>query len=796
MINEKNIRALELDKVLAILAKECPSDQCAKMAMELQPATTPERVKMLMRQTEDAHMLIGRFSVPGFGSMKDITGAVLRSKSGAALSLRELLDIAAVLQSIRTQSEWYNNIEGVSTCLDGKYSLLYPNKYLETAILSSILSDEEVSDNASPALSDIRRKIRRQSAKVREVLDNMIRSTAYQKYLQEPIVTIRSDRFVVPVKAEHRGDVPGLVHDTSSSGATVFIEPMSVVELNNGIRLLKAEEEQEIERILYSLSNEVSSFSDSILTGYNTLLELALIFAKARLGYSMRAVVPEIADDGVIDLKKARHPLIDSRSVVPIDITLGLDFDTLVITGPNTGGKTVTLKTLGLLTLMTMCGLMIPAGQFSKISVFDSILADIGDEQSIEQSLSTFSAHMTNIIKTIEVADDKSLVLLDELGAGTDPVEGAALAMAILEHLREKGCRIAATTHYAELKVYALQTAGVQNACSEFDVATLRPTYRLLIGVPGRSNAFAISERLGLDKDIVERAGLLISGENRRFEDVVQKLETSRQQMESQNEEAQRVLNEARRREQQLNEEMQKLRERSQRELERARQQAKQLLERTRMQSNAILNELEETRRQKDSADFGRLTREAKQKLRSGMDILEGIADPVEDRKPTAYVLPRPLKIGDTVLIVDLDKKATVTSLPDNQNMVGVIAGIIKTKVSLDNLRLITEKKDPDKYSKYARRQSLQMDKSLQTAQTKLDLRGKNTEEALNELDLFLDDAVLQGLETLTIVHGKGTGTLRTAVGQFLKKHKAVKSYRLGVYGEGETGVTIVELKK
>ncbi|MBR6408461.1 MAG: endonuclease MutS2 [Clostridia bacterium] len=796
MINEKNIRALELDKVLAILAKECPSDQCAKMAMELQPATTPERVKMLMRQTEDAHMLIGRFSVPGFGSMKDITGAVLRSKSGAALSLRELLDIAAVLQSIRTQSEWYNNIEGVSTCLDGKYSLLYPNKYLETAILSSILSDEEVSDNASPALSDIRRKIRRQSAKVREVLDNMIRSTAYQKYLQEPIVTIRSDRFVVPVKAEHRGDVPGLVHDTSSSGATVFIEPMSVVELNNGIRLLKAEEEQEIERILYSLSNEVSSFSDSILTGYNTLLELALIFAKARLGYSMRAVVPEIADDGVIDLKKARHPLIDSRSVVPIDITLGLDFDTLVITGPNTGGKTVTLKTLGLLTLMTMCGLMIPAGQFSKISVFDSILADIGDEQSIEQSLSTFSAHMTNIIKTIEVADDKSLVLLDELGAGTDPVEGAALAMAILEHLREKGCRIAATTHYAELKVYALQTAGVQNACCEFDVATLRPTYRLLIGVPGRSNAFAISERLGLDKDIVERAGLLISGENRRFEDVVQKLETSRQQMESQNEEAQRVLNEARRREQQLNEEMQKLRERSQRELERARQQAKQLLERTRMQSNAILNELEETRRQKDSADFGRLTREAKQKLRSGMDILEGIADPVEDRKPTAYVLPRPLKIGDTVLIVDLDKKATVTSLPDNQNMVGVIAGIIKTKVSLDNLRLITEKKDPDKYSKYARRQSLQMDKSLQTAQTKLDLRGKNTEEALNELDLFLDDAVLQGLETLTIVHGKGTGTLRTAVGQFLKKHKAVKSYRLGVYGEGETGVTIVELKK
>ena len=336
----------------------------------------------------------------------------------------------------------------------------------------------------------------------------------------------------------------------------------------------------------------------------------------------------------------------------------------------------------------------------------------------------------------------------------------------------------------------------MQNACCEFDVATLRPTYRLLIGVPGRSNAFAISERLGLDKDIVERAGLLISGENRRFEDVVQKLETSRQQMESQNEEAQRVLNEARRREQQLNEEMQKLRERSQRELERARQQAKQLLERTRMQSNAILNELEETRRQKDSADFGRLTREAKQKLRSGMDILEGIADPVEDRKPTAYVLPRPLKIGDTVLIVDLDKKATVTSLPDNQNMVGVIAGIIKTKVSLDNLRLITEKKDPDKYSKYARRQSLQMDKSLQTAQTKLDLRGKNTEEALNELDLFLDDAVLQGLETLTIVHGKGTGTLRTAVGQFLKKHKAVKSYRLGVYGEGETGVTIVELKK
>ena len=498
-----------------------------------------------------------------------MANSLRRAQAGASLSMGELLKVAEVLRVMRGLTQWRKRSEGLETSIDWRFEALTPNKYLEEKIASSILSEEEMADGASQALGDIRRKINAASLRVREKLDHMIHSPAYQKYLQEPIVTLRGGRFVVPVKAECRGEVPGLVHDTSGSGATVFVEPMAVVEANNDIKVLKSKEEAEIERILYELSQEAGGFADSIIEGYNAAIELDILFAKAKLAYRMKATLPEVNDQGKIYLKKARHPLIDPKAVVATDIELGLQFDTLVITGPNTGGKTVSLKTIGLLTLMAMCGLLLPASDGSMVSVFSQVLADIGDEQSIEQSLSTFSAHMTNMIHILSSVEREgiSLVLIDELGAGTDPVEGAALAMAILETLRASQVRIAATTHYAELKAYALQTAGVENGCCEFDVATLRPTYRLLIGVPGRSNAFAISERLGMDQHIVARARELVSAENSRFEDVVRNLEESRQSLEQERKEAQELSAQAQQYRQEAEQRAEKLRRDSEAEL-------------------------------------------------------------------------------------------------------------------------------------------------------------------------------------------------------------------------------------
>ena len=804
----RHYKSLELDKILKLIAQHCPCEECAELALEIEPEHSLIMAQKLMQETTDAHMLIGRFGTPSFAGMHSIKGQLARAQAGGALNMRELLEIAGVLRCIRSLNSWRSNCEGVNTCLDERFSFLIPNKYLENTITTSIISEDEMSDSASGDLADIRRKMRAASSRVREQLDKMVRSPSYQKYLQEAIVTIRSDRFVVPVKAEHRNEVPGLVHDTSASGATVFIEPMGVVEANNQIKILKSKEAAEIERILFALSAEVASFADTIKRGYDIMLELGLIFAKARLAYDMKATTPIISGDGVIDLKKARHPLIDPKKVVATDIMLGDKFDTLVITGPNTGGKTVALKTLGLLTLMAMCGLMLPVSDNSKVSVFQEVLADIGDEQSIEQSLSTFSAHMTNIIKIIDIADKNSLVLLDELGAGTDPVEGAALAMAILEHLRAKGTKIAATTHYAELKAYALQTQGVENGSCEFDVATLRPTYRLLIGVPGRSNAFAISERLGLSHEVVDRAKELLSGESLRFEDVVQKLEESRQQMESRTEQAERLRKEAQIKSQQAQQAAERIKNECDREIERAKNQARIIIERTRAQANALLNELEEIKKQKNSEQFGQLASAAKSQLRSRMGKMEDIADPVGQKEDNSgYKLPRPLKKGDEVLIFDIDKKATVLSDPDKSGQVEVLAGIIKTRVPISNLRLINNKQDYSAFTtdntkktrtapiRKTAENSLRMEKRLGRAEHSIDLRGKNSDEALHELDAFLDAAVLQGLQNITIIHGKGTGVLRNAVTQYLRKHPSIKNFRLGQYGEGETGVTICELK-
>lgn len=794
--SQRHIRAVELDKILRLLAEQTSCDDAAELALQITPSPSITKVKELLQETDDAYVLMAKFGSPSFGGLKNVTNALRRAESGGALNLPEFLRIAVTLRTLRGIVEWRGKSEGIKTSIDWRFDSLMPNKYLEDRINGVVLSEEEIADTASPELAAIRRKIRSASTRVREQLDKMIHSAAYQKYLQDPIVTMRSGRFVVPVKAECRSEIPGLVHDTSSSGATVFVEPMGVVEANNEIRVLLSQEQAEIERIIVELSAEIGNFANGIISGYQAAVELNLIFAKGNLAYKMKASMPLVNDSGKILLKKARHPLINKDVVVPTDITLGYAFDSLIITGPNTGGKTVSLKTIGLFTLMAMCGLMLPVAENSEIAVFDKVLVDIGDEQSIEQSLSTFSAHMTNIIQIIEQADEQSLVLLDELGAGTDPVEGAALAMAIIEALREKGAKLAATTHYAELKAYALQTNGVENACCEFDVATLRPTYRLLIGVPGRSNAFAISTRLGMSDSIVERAKELVSSENTRFEDVVQSLETSRQSLEKEREEAEQLRIEALNANKAAQESRQKIEAEAAKEMEKARQQAAYLVARTRGQIDALLNEMDEIKRQHNKE----LTAEQKAKMKSGLRSLENTADPINKKEEEHYVLPRPLKVGDSVLIYDIDKQAVVLELPEDSDQVMVQAGIIKTRVPLSNLRLITERQAKKMHARGAdgtRRGSSRTMPSRAQAQvrTELDLRGQNAQEAILNVDSFIDQALLSGIGQLTIIHGKGTGVLRAAVQQHLKQHPSVKSYRLGVFGEGESGVTIVELK-
>lgn len=782
--------AVELDKMLKLLAEQAASEDAAEQALALEPAVSTDEVRRRLQETDDAFVLMAKFGSPSFSGLKNVANPLRRAQAGGVLNLVDFLRIAGVLRTLRAISDWRRKSEGMKTTLDWRFESVVPNKYLEEKINAVVISEEEVADSASPELASIRRRIRAASSRVREQLDKMIRSTAYQKYLQDPIVTMRGGRYVVPVKAECRGEIPGLVHDTSSSGATVFVEPMGVVEANNEIRVLQSRESAEIERILAELSAEAGGFADLIIESYHAAVGLDLIFAKGQLAYKMKASMPKVNDTGRILLNQARHPMIDPKQVVPMNIELGTSFDTLVITGPNTGGKTVTLKTLGLLTLMAMCGLMLPVGDNSEISVFHQVLADIGDEQSIEQSLSTFSAHMTNIIQIIEQADEHSLILLDELGAGTDPVEGAALAMAILEALRGKHARVAATTHYAELKAYALQTAGVENGSCEFDVATLRPTYRLLIGVPGRSNAFAISSRLGLKQEIVDRARELVSGENRRFEDVVQNLEQSRQQLESERRQAQEQNAEARRISEEAREYRERLEREAAKEIEQARERAAQLVARTRAQADALLEELEEMKRQGAKS----MTAEQRARMKAGIRDMESASDPVSKKEPESYVLPRPLKAGDDVLIFDIDKEGTVveTPAPDDKKVL-VQAGIIKTRVPVENLRLLEQKTQNRK----ARRSGTRTvpKRSDAPVMTEVDVRGEDSIEAVMSVDRAIDSALLSGIHQLTIIHGKGTGVLRTAVQQHLRRHPSVRTYRLGVFGEGESGVTIVELK-
>lgn len=791
-MENKHLRAIELPKVLDMLAAHCSCPETREMALNLEPSSDIDEVRVRLNESWDAHRLLGRFGGPSFGGVRTVANAIRRAQAGGVLSIAELLHIAEVLRIVRGVRDWRSRCEGVVTSFDSLFMALMPNKRLEDAIGMAILNEEELHDTASSELASIRRKIRSAQNRVREQLDKLVHSSAHAKHLQDAIITQRNGRFVVPVKAECRGEVAGLVHDTSSSGATVFIEPMAVVEANNEIRVLMSKEQAEVERILTDLSVQAGDVGDGIVSSYNTLLELDLIFAKGKLGYDMRASLPSLNDEGIIVFNKARHPLIPHEKVVAADIRLGGEFDTLVITGPNTGGKTVTIKTLGLLSAMAMCGLLLPVSDGSTVSVFDNILADIGDEQSIEQSLSTFSAHMTNIIRILGTADEKALVLIDELGAGTDPVEGAALATAILDKLRHMGAKIAATTHYAELKSYAINTPGVENGCCEFDVATLRPTYRLLIGMPGRSNAFAISERLGMPADVVEHARELVSTESSRFEEVVEKLEARRQSLEAEQQqaailraEAQRTKDEALAQSERLDKERAKI-------LEQARQEAARIVSMARGQSDALLAEIEQLRRDMKNAEISSLSSRAKSELRARMREMENAADPIAERSNEDYTLPRELKIGDEVLLVDMDLKATVIRLPDSSGNLEVKAGILSTRTSIDNVRLLSEKK------KKAPAQTKQrtVSKSVSSdAVSEIDVRGMNVDEATIEVDRAIDAALMKSMNELRVIHGKGTGALRAGLHAAWRKHPHVRTFRVGTFGEGENGVSIIELK-
>lgn len=684
-MENKFYKCLELDKILLLLADETSIERSREAALALEPSSGLFEANELLAETNDAHMLVGRFGTPSFGTVRDMTNAIRRAQAGAVLNTLELLRIAELLRVIRSLEEWRKKSASIETKLDMRFNMLAPNKYLETKITTSILSEDEIADTASHNLQDIRRKISIASSKVRERLDKIIHSASYQKFLQDSIVTIRGGRFVIPVKAEFRSSVPGLVHDTSASGATVFIEPMGVVEANNDIRILRSKEQAEIERILANLSAEIGAYADSMCKSYDILVQLNLIFAKANLAYKMKATAPILNANGRIKIKKARHPLIDPEKVVATDIELGTSFDTLVITGPNTGGKTVTLKTIGLFSLMAMCGLMIPASDNSELSVFDDVLADIGDEQSIEQSLSTFSAHMTMIIQILKRANDRSLVLIDELGSGTDPAEGAALATAILERLRSMGVRLAATTHYDEIKRFALETNGVENGCCEFDIKTLRPTYRLLIGMPGRSNAFAISKSLGIDDEIIARAEELVSQENTRFEEVVKKLEDSRSVLEEKLIEAENTKRESEQILKEANEKAERIEKDAKNELDLAKAQAGNIVQKARAQVYALLDELEAVKKKQN------VTAEDKAKLKAGIRNMENDADPIERRKNDEYVLPRKLKKGDNVLIFDIDKKGIILDIDETAQNALVQAGIVKMRVEFSNLRLLKE---------------------------------------------------------------------------------------------------------
>ena len=785
---QKSLTKLELDKVLALLADHASSPAAKERCLAVQPLNDAEDIRLLQAQTTAACKLITVKGSPSFGGIIDVGASLGRADRGGCLSPEELLRVATVLKAARTAKD-YAEGDALEPCLDIFFRQLTPNKFFEERIFTSILSKDEIADAASSELASIRRKIRQQSSKIRESLQKIITSPTYAKILQEPIVTIRSDRFVVPVKAECKSQLPGLVHDVSSSGSTFFIEPMSAVNGNNELRELFVAERKEIERILAELSAEAAARRESIDLNYEMLVSLDCIFARAKLSFAMHGIEPVIRTDGKLELKRARHPLIDAKKVVPISLSLGIDFDTMVITGPNTGGKTVTLKTIGLLTLMAECGLHIPADDGSSIAIFETVLADIGDEQSIEQSLSTFSSHMRNIVEILQVCDRDSLILFDELCAGTDPAEGAALAIALIEFCRKCGAKVATTTHYAELKLYAMRTPGVINASCEFNVETLQPTYRLLIGIPGKSNAFAISQRLGLDEKIIEDAHSMVSQNDVNFEDVLTQLEQQRQQMEQAKVEAERLRMETEKQKEKSDEYYAQIKAERDKAVQQARKEAQYIIEDARRTANNVYEELKQLRRQARDGAFVEGSNEKQAALRRSLNEAEGRLREKQEvkQRPAAS---RAIRVGDTVELLKFGSKATVLAV-NKDGSYQLQAGIMKVNAKPDEVYLL----ENETQAKAKKLMEGKVRDLKSAAQPELDIRGMAVDEALPVLDNFLDAAYMGNLPNVRIIHGKGTGVLRKAVQEELRRCKYVKSFRLGVYGEGEDGVTIAEFK-
>lgn len=794
----KYYEALELHKILNLLKDYCSNPMTKEKVMTTEPSNDLEYVKNEVKKTSAALELSIKYATPVFIDFKDVTASLNRADSGASLSLKELIEIRRMLYQTRELYSWYTQFnENIpETPLDYLFQSLFPNKFLEKKLETAIINEEEIADDASSELASIRRKIAQSGLKIRETLDKMIKSQSTQKYLQEAIVTMRDGRYVLPVKTEHKGEISGLVHDTSSTGATLFIEPASVVEANNEIRILKGREQDEINRIIAELSADCATVKDTIISSLNASVELNLYFAKANFGASINGCEPEISDDGEIILNKARHPLIAKDKVVPINFRLGNEFDSLIITGPNTGGKTVILKTVGLLTAMTMCGMLIPASDGCKISVFHDILVDIGDNQSIEQSLSTFSSHMNRVIEILDTADFQSLVLIDELGSGTDPVEGAALAVSIIERLRKQGAEIVTTTHYQELKMYALDNEGIENASCEFDVKTLQPTYKLIIGSPGKSNAFAISKRLGIPDDIINNAKSLISEDNRSFEAVIDNLERTRIELDKNNKEAEKLRIENENLKKQLSEEYERIVKEKETEIEKARIEARLIVENVTRESEKLIEELNDAIKAKNKSDFAQMANDAKSRQKSALNKLYKDANPISEQNNT-YVPPRPYKKGDNVTLIDTGKKGILISPPDDNGICFVQVGIMKTKIDVSKLRLVEKEKITINNQKIKQSKITKTVESKMTrkAGMELDIRGYASDEGIYEVDRFIDNAVMSGISVVTIIHGKGTGVLKNAIRAHVKKHPQVKSSRRGMFGEGEDGVTVCELK-
>ncbi len=795
LFSHKSLITLEFDKITEMLA-ECAATEGAKALCRcLTPTDDFDSVVKRQARTEDAKRLIAIKGYPSFSAPESVIPSAERAEKGSSLSPRELLDIASLLRSARMVSDYISVNKGFDTSLDEIFARLLCVPKLENRINKVIISEDFIADEASPELTEIRRKIKAANNKIKDTLQNFI-SGQRSKYLQENIITMRDGRYVVPVKSEYRNEIKGLLHDTSSSGATVFIEPMGVVEANNELRELAGKEEREIARILFELSSECAEYSTSIKVDYHNITELAFYYACATLSMQMKASSPSIRREASVNLKRARHPLLDKNKVVPIDISIGRDFDTLIITGPNTGGKTVALKTVALFAIMAQSGLQIPADEDSVLGVFSEILIDIGDEQSIEQSLSTFSSHMVNIVDIISKVTPRSLVIFDELGSGTDPIEGAALAISILENVKSKGALTLATTHYAELKAYALDTERVQNASCEFDINTLKPTYRLIIGMPGKSNAFAISEKLGLSSSIVDEAKRRVSKENRRFENVVEKLEISRIEMDKNKDEAIELRRELELLKKTTEEEIARKTRESEEELTKIKEKARQLIEGARATSEFVFKELDSIRKKQDSKKFAQELEKAKQEvrnqLRNGSDMYYELEAP-QIEEDEDYVLPRPLKVGDVIYLLDYRQDGEVLELPDNKGSVKVKSGILTTKVKVARVRLL--EKHLKKKVEANGVNSVVKKPSISTFKQEIDLRGKTADEAWYELDKYLDDALMAGLHSVRIIHGKGTGALRKAIQEDLRRDKRIKSYRNGEFGEGDFGVTVAELK-